>query len=145
MCDQQRLRTTCAYTQSDQNLCLSLDYSMTVKLLTNQYLEFLCLKGGCTGLSETTLAKMPHCWKSHVVDQFNDQTYSTKLHLIMQYSTKIANNLALYIVIFWQSTCGLTLLYISDTFIYIRLPWPTDQLSYNLITQWVCVFWKSQN
>ena len=24
------------------------------------------LKGGCTGLSESTLVKMQHCWKSHV-------------------------------------------------------------------------------
>ena len=24
------------------------------------------LKRGCTGLSESTLVKMPHCWKSHV-------------------------------------------------------------------------------
>ena len=23
------------------------------------------LKGGCTGLSESTYVKMPHCWKSH--------------------------------------------------------------------------------
>ena len=27
------------------------------------------LKGGCTGSSESTLVKMPHCWKSHVVAQ----------------------------------------------------------------------------
>ena len=39
---------------------------MTVKLLPKQHLEFLSLKGGCTGLSESTLVKMPHCWKSHV-------------------------------------------------------------------------------
>ena len=38
---------------------------MTVKLLTEQHLEFLSLKGGCTGSSESTLVKMPHCWKSH--------------------------------------------------------------------------------
>ena len=42
---------------------------MTVKLLTEQHLEFLSLKGGCTGLSESTLVKMPHCWKSHVAAQ----------------------------------------------------------------------------
>ena len=24
------------------------------------------LKGGCRGLSESTLVKMPHCWKFHV-------------------------------------------------------------------------------
>ena len=39
---------------------------MTVKLLTEHHLEFLSLKGGCTGSSESTLVKMPHCWKSHV-------------------------------------------------------------------------------
>ena len=30
---------------------------MTVKLLTEQHLEFLSLKGGCTGSSESTLSK----------------------------------------------------------------------------------------
>ena len=39
---------------------------MIVKLLTEQHLVFLSLKGGCTGSSESTLVKMPHCWKSHV-------------------------------------------------------------------------------
>ena len=38
---------------------------MSVKLLTEHALEFLSLKGGCTGSSESTLVKMPHCWKSH--------------------------------------------------------------------------------
>ena len=40
---------------------------MTVKLLTEHQLGFLSFKGDCTGLSESTLVKMPHCWKSHVV------------------------------------------------------------------------------
>ena len=39
---------------------------MSVKLLTEHHLEFLSLKWGCTGSSEPTLVKMPHCWKSHV-------------------------------------------------------------------------------
>ena len=39
---------------------------MSVKLLTKHYLEFLNLKGGCTCSSESTLAKIPQCWKSHV-------------------------------------------------------------------------------
>ena len=46
-----------AYAQSDQSLCSSLEYSMIVKLLTEHNLEFLSLKGGCTGSSESTLAK----------------------------------------------------------------------------------------
>ena len=49
MCDHPRLRPACAYTQSDQSLCWFLEYSMTVKLLTEHHLESLSLKGGCTG------------------------------------------------------------------------------------------------
>ena len=47
---------------------------MTIKLLTEHYLEFLSLKGGCTGSSESTHVKMPHCWKSHV-----------RVHMILSY------------------------------------------------------------
>ena len=42
---------------------------MIVKLLTEHHLEFLSLKGDCTGSSESTLVKLPHCWKSHVTAQ----------------------------------------------------------------------------
>ena len=42
---------------------------MIVKLLTEHYLEFLSLKGGCTGWPESTHVKMPHCWKSHALAQ----------------------------------------------------------------------------
>ena len=47
------LRSACAYAQYDQSLCLSLEYSMIVKLSTDS--------------SESTLVKKPHCWKSHVM------------------------------------------------------------------------------
>ena len=40
---------------------------MSFKLLTEQHLEFLSLKGACTVSSESTLVKMPHCWKSYAV------------------------------------------------------------------------------
>ena len=40
---------------------------MSVKRLTEHHImEFLSLKGGCTGSYESTLVKIPHCWKSHV-------------------------------------------------------------------------------
>ena len=42
---------------------------MIVKLLTEHHLEFLSLKGGCRGSSESTHVKMPHCWKSHALAQ----------------------------------------------------------------------------
>ena len=43
---------------------------MIVKILTEHHLAFLSLQGGCTGLSESTLVKMPHCWESHVTAHF---------------------------------------------------------------------------
>ena len=47
---------------------------MSVKLLTEHYLEFLSLKEGCTGSSESTLVKMSNCWKSHAVVNSNPST-----------------------------------------------------------------------
>ena len=43
---------------------------MIVKLLTEHHLEFLSLTGGCRGPSESTLAKMSNCWKSHALAHF---------------------------------------------------------------------------
>ena len=76
MGDQQSLRSACAYAQSDQRLCLSLEYSMTVKLLAEDNLESLNLKGDCTGWYESTLGKMSHCWKSHVVAHMESKSIS---------------------------------------------------------------------
>ena len=68
--------------------------TITVKLLTEheQRLEFLRLTGGCTGSSEYTLVKMPHCWKSHVTAQIlfdisiiNTQSTPNKNNINVQY------------------------------------------------------------
>ena len=42
---------------------------MIVQLLTEHHLEFLSLKAGCRGSSESTLVKMSNCWKSHAAAQ----------------------------------------------------------------------------
>ena len=42
---------------------------MAVKLLTEQHLEFLIFKGGCTSSFASRLVKMLHCWKPHVTAQ----------------------------------------------------------------------------
>ena len=44
---------------------------MSVKLLTEHHFEFLSLKKGCTGSSESTLVKMSHCWKSRDTAQLS--------------------------------------------------------------------------
>ena len=55
---------------------------MSVKLLTEHHLEFLSLHGGCACSSESTLVKMPHCWKSHVAAHltFDTQVGGAKLN-----------------------------------------------------------------
>ena len=71
MCNHQSLRSNCAYAQADLRLWWSLEYFMSVKLLTEHHLKFLSLKGGCTGLPESIHVKMPHWWKSRVAAQIN--------------------------------------------------------------------------
>ena len=65
MCGKQRFRPACAYAQSDQSLRLSLEYYVTLRLLTENHLEFLSLKGGCTDSSESTLVKC-HIIENHM-------------------------------------------------------------------------------
>ena len=62
---------------------MSLEYSMTVKLLTEHHLEFQSLKGGCTGSSESTLVKIPNCWKSHDMAQI----FFLNVELTFKYGT----------------------------------------------------------
>ena len=48
---------------------------MIVKLLTEHHLEFLSLKGGCRGSSESTHVKLPHCLKSHALAHMCYRSY----------------------------------------------------------------------
>ena len=43
-----KAQTSCAYAQSDQSLCLSLEFYMNIKLLNEHNLEFLSLIEGYT-------------------------------------------------------------------------------------------------
>ena len=49
-------------------------------------LDFISLKGGCAGLSESTLVKMPHCWKSYVRAHINSKPHNVLL--LHFYATK---------------------------------------------------------
>ena len=51
---------------------------MSDKLLTEHHLEFLSLKGGCRGSSESTLVKMSNWWKSHAADHLSSPRHSIK-------------------------------------------------------------------
>ena len=61
MCDQQSPISACAYAQSDQSLCKLIEYSMSVKLLTDHHLEFLRLK------EATKVCLSLHLSKFHIV------------------------------------------------------------------------------
>ena len=61
---------------------------MIVQLLTEHHLEFLSLKGGCRGSSESTLVKMSNCWKSHAAAQMS---MTTNKRYMMQYFVTIRN------------------------------------------------------
>ena len=62
---------------------------MIVKLLTERHLEFLSLKGGCRGSSESTLVKMSNCWKSHALAQIMLLLRSTSTKNRTHYSQHI--------------------------------------------------------
>ena len=40
------------------------------KIRRSKVTDYAALTGGFTGSSESTLVKMPHCWKSHALGQF---------------------------------------------------------------------------
>ena len=91
MCDQQSLRSACAYAQTDQSLCQPLEYSMSVKLLAEHHLEFLSFEGGCTSSSESTLVKMSHCWKSHVAARMCFSPYANQcITCITHYADRLS-------------------------------------------------------
>ena len=76
--------------QTDQCICLPLEYSIILRLPTEHHMEFLSFYGGCTCSSEFTLVKMPHCWKSHVISQMKKLSptfwFSVSLSLELQSS-----------------------------------------------------------
>ena len=85
---------------------------MRVKLLTEHNLEFLSLKRGCTGSSESTLVKMAHCWKPHVAAQMTPPEASCKSFEIVG-----VIDIAVYIVthVPWVFLC------ISSHFVLMRI------------------------
>ena len=81
MCYHQSLRSACAYARSDQSLCLLLEYSMSVKLLSEHDLEFIILTGGCIGSPENTTLLEITCRGSFIF--VSVRIYSIDRHLLM--------------------------------------------------------------
>ena len=150
MCDQQSLRSACAYAQPDQSLCLSLEYSMIVKLLTEHILGFLSLKGGCRGSSESTHVKMSHCWKSHALAQMSEsdtsilvdnsidsdlETYINKLHVLAV--AVVIHLFICYILVIWRR--------IDHTHTHARTHARKHARTQNAFMSVLCSFYPFQN
>ena len=65
---------------------------MIVRLLTEHHLEFLSLKGGCRGSSESTHVKMPHFWKSHALAQMYQSAVDSLLEALKRELEYIQHN-----------------------------------------------------
>ena len=109
---------------------------MNVKLLTEIHLEFPSLEGGCIGSSESTLVKMPHCWKSHVTAHFiwlgsgRQILMKTSLEHVPQVDcetvTKYGAIFSQLLVDIWLSLC----IYSHSTLLFkaLRSPGPSGDL-----------------
>ena len=78
---------------------------MINKLLAEHHLEFLSLKGGCKGSSESRHVKMPHCWKSHALAQifpFDFDLVFGRLHGLIRacLSNSLSFNVAVPLIIY---------------------------------------------
>ena len=71
---------------------------MSVKLLTERKLEFISLKGGCTGSSESTLVEMPHCWKSRVAAHIAEWIMQADIVLKVRGSNPSKTAFSFYII-----------------------------------------------
>ena len=62
---------------------------MTVELMTEHHLALLSLKGGCTGSSESSLVKIPQCWKSHVAAHYNGLYQGNTVNKLLSFTDKL--------------------------------------------------------
>ena len=76
---------------------------MTIKLLTEHHSEFLSLKGGCKGSSESTLVKMTNCWKSRVMAHIIVSNYLIVLFINLQFGFSVV-----VVVVFASTGTGLS-------------------------------------
>ena len=108
---------------------------MPVKLLTEHHLENLSLKGGYTGSSESTLVKMSHCWKSHVMAHFYSFSNITNKHGDV-FLWNPCNSFS-YPKGKTTSTCG-------NVAVCMRLPFASPETMYSLGTQNTAIFTQDQ-
>ena len=68
---------------------------MSVKLQTEHHSEFLSLKEGFTGSSESTLVKISNCWKSHAAAQVKVSLRPAEILMNLNHDIKVRGNWSL--------------------------------------------------
>ena len=71
---------------------------MSVKLITEDHLEFLTLKVCYTGSSKSTIVKIPRCWKSHVMTHTTGKLLLFYLYIVVEYYCTVSI-LAFYFIL----------------------------------------------
>ena len=94
---------------------------MSFKILTEHHLKFLSLKGGSIGSTESTLVKMPHCWKSHVMAHYyiSMTRIVTNSHTLCRIGLKAASVLLPLLGLTW--TFGFLSITSKETLIFTYL------------------------
>ena len=82
MCDQQRLRPACAYAVAVAGIL----YDCEATDRTSFGVFKLKRRGGCIGSYESTLVKMPHCWKPHVAVHIYFSPRWSRLSSVLRWS-----------------------------------------------------------
>ena len=78
---------------------------MTVKLLTKHQLEFLSLKGGCTGSSESTHISKCHIVRNHVLWLIYIWYFNTAPLSTIKYISDIFEDIATVVVEVYIVVC----------------------------------------
>ena len=78
---------------------------MNIKLLTEHHLEFLGIKGGCIGSSESIHVIMPHCCGSYVAEMSEHARISLHDYLFVILRTMVTSSSDLTILSDLQNVC----------------------------------------
>ena len=111
--------------------------------MTEHHFKFLSLKGGCTGLPESTLVKMPHCWKNHISRLINKKKlYSLQIVHCWQSSTVMPVILSYRHWSVWSDALNIYLNLLGSIVFRIYIP-PLTQLcrmEFSFFINWTSPF-----
>ena len=82
---------------------------MIVKLLAEHHLEFLSLKGGCRGSSESTVVKMSNCWKCYATAHIPSYYQTIKLFLLYSVVDCLHEVISEHLCLVYHMWCSLHL------------------------------------